>query len=56
MRDVNRHLHPERHGTGLWTNVYMGLIKAGWIAETGSGKAGDPKKVVLLRVPEEDED
>jgi len=32
------------------------VIKHGKIAETGSGKPGDPKMIVLLEVPEPDDD
>lgn len=54
-RELDRALHPERHGTFLWSRVYGGLISAGWIAETGTGKRGDPKQIVLMRLPEEEE-
>lgn len=54
-RELDRALHPERHGTFLWSRVYGGLINAGWIAETGTGRKGDPKQIVLMRLPEEDE-
>lgn len=55
LRDIGRHMHPERHGTTLWYKVYNGLIRAGWIAETGNGVKSEPKQVVLLRVPEEED-
>src|ERR1700676_2492531 len=55
QRDLNRVLHPERHGTSLWRQVYVGLIQGGWIAEDGQGTKSSPKQVVLLRLPEEDE-
>lgn len=54
-RELDRVMHPERHGTFLWSRVYGGLINAGWIAETGTGAKGSPKQIVLMRLPEEDE-
>ena len=57
VSQFNKKIHPERHGTSLWFQVYNnGLIRSGWVAERGSGNKGDPKMVVLLRVPEQDED
>jgi hypothetical protein len=52
----NKKMHPERHGTSLWNSVYVGLLKNGWIVEQGTGTKGDPKMVILLRAPSEDED
>jgi Bifunctional DNA primase/polymerase, N-terminal/Primase C terminal 1 (PriCT-1) len=54
-RELERALHPERHGTFLWSRVYGGLLNAGWIAETGNGTKGQPKQIVLMKLPEEDE-
>lgn len=55
-RDLERAMHPLRHGTSLWFQVYSGLIRNGWMLETGNGTKGDPKMVILARVPEvEDE-
>jgi hypothetical protein len=55
VRDLNRVMHPERHGTSLWFQVYNGLIRGGWIAEDGDGTKGSPRQVILLRVPEVDD-
>jgi hypothetical protein len=55
MRDVYRLIHPERYGTTMWQSVYTGLIKHGWCEERGTGKKGDPKRLVVLRLPEEDD-
>jgi hypothetical protein len=55
-RQLDRALHPERHGTYLWQRVYSGLLQAGWIAESGAGTKNNPKQVVLLRVPEDDDE
>jgi hypothetical protein len=55
LRDMFKLLHPERYGTSLWQNVYLGLIKHGWCEERGAGTRGDPKKIVLLRTPEDDD-
>jgi hypothetical protein len=52
---LHRRMHPERYGTSLWNKVYQGLIHSGWTMEEGTGKNGDPKTLVLLRVPEEDD-
>jgi hypothetical protein len=52
---LNRRMHPERYGTSLWNKVYHGLLQSGWTVEQGTGKKGDPKALVLLRVPEEDD-
>ena len=54
--DIDRSMHPERHGTFLWSRVYGGLLSAGWIGENGAGKKGDPKQIVLLRTPAKDDD
>jgi hypothetical protein len=55
-RDLEREMHTIRMGTDLWTSCYKGLIANGWIAETGSGKKGDPKNVILLRASDEGDD
>jgi hypothetical protein len=55
LRELTRLLHPERYGTKLWNDVYMGLIKAGWCVEEGKGTKGDPKRLRALRLPEEDD-
>lgn len=55
-RELNRSMHPERHGTTLWFKVYSGLIRNGWTIETGTGTKGDPKMLILMRVPEEEDE
>lgn len=55
LREIYRLLHPERLGTTLWSSAYFGLMKGGWCREEGKGSKGDPKKLVLLRMPEEDD-
>lgn len=55
LRDVERGMHPERHGTTLWGQAYQGLIKNGIIRERGTGKKGDPKRVILLQDIEEED-
>lgn len=55
-RDLNRIMHPERHGTSLWWQVYAGLAKNGWIIEDGDGTKGSPRQVILMRVPEPDDE
>lgn len=47
-RALIRALHADRHGTSLWTQAYVGLIKAGVIREEGTGDKGDPTHVQLL--------
>ncbi len=54
-RDLHRVMHPERYGTFMWGRSYQGLIQSGWIAESGKGTKGEPKQVILMRLPEEDE-
>ena len=56
LRDLYRVIHPERLGTSLWATSYSGLIKSGWCAEQGGGVKGAPKELILLRMPEEDDD
>lgn len=56
MRDLYKNLHPNRYGTTLWNQSYYGLVKSGQIAELGTGKKSDPKRVVLMRPPEEEDD
>jgi hypothetical protein len=55
VRELNRIMHPERQGTSLWFQVYAGLVRSGWITEVGTGVKDDPKMVLLMRVPEEDD-
>lgn len=55
QRDLSRAMHPERFGTSLWWQVYSGLVKNGWIAEDGTGTKGDPKQIILLRTPEDED-
>lgn len=54
-RDLNRAIHPERYGTFMFGRAYQGLLQSGWITETGKGTKGEPKQIVLMRLPEEDE-
>jgi hypothetical protein len=56
VRDLYKKMHPERHGTSLWGAVYLGLAKNGWIKEQGDGAKNNPKTVVLLRVPESEDE
>lgn len=56
LREMNRLLHPERYGTTLWGQAFSGLTRTGQIAVQGKGTKTDPKMVILLRAPEEDED
>jgi hypothetical protein len=56
MRELNKRMRPDRYGTALWYNCYSGLIKNGWTAEIGTGERGDPKRLVLLKVPENEDD
>jgi Bifunctional DNA primase/polymerase, N-terminal len=53
--ELGRRMHPERYGTSLWNKVYQGLLHGRWTLEQGTGKKGDPKTLVLLRVPETDD-
>jgi len=55
-RGLHRAIHPERYGTFMYGRAYQGLISGGWIAETGAGTKGEPKQIVLMRLPEEEED
>lgn len=55
QRDLHKLMHPERYGTTLWRQVYVGLLQGGWIAESGTGVKGDPKQIILMRVAEEEE-
>ena len=55
LRDLQRVMNSTRYGTTLWSQAYLGLSKAGWIRELGTGTKGDPKIVILLRVPEDDD-
>src|SRR6267378_2298761 len=59
LRELHKRMRPDRLGTWMWSQCYGGLIKAGITAEQGSGKpgpGGDPKILVLLQVPERDDD
>lgn len=47
-RELYRDLNADRHGTTLWNQAYIGLIKNGFIREEGTGKRGDIAYVQLL--------
>lgn len=49
--EVHNRLKPSKWGTTLWANSYLGLIKNGWIKESGAGTKGDPVIIELLRDP-----
>ena len=55
-RELDRIVHPLRHGTSLYNQCYVGLYKSGYIAEQGTGVKNDPFTVVLMRNVDEDED
>jgi len=54
-RDFDRAMHPERLGSSLWSSVFGGMIKMGWIELKGTGHKGDPEMVVLMRMFEDDD-
>ena len=56
IHELNKRMRPDRWGTWFWSQCYSGLIKAGITMENGTGVKGDPKTLVLLQVPERDED
>lgn len=55
-QDLRRQLHSTRHGTTLWGQAFVGLIKSGCMVETGKGVKSDPRILTLLSdfVDEED--
>lgn len=55
LRDVERGMHPERFGTSLWNMAYQGLIKNRIIQQVGSGRKGDPYRVILMQVIEDED-
>ena len=55
LRDVERQMHPERHGTTLWNQAYKGLVINRIIKQMGTGKKGDPIRVILLQDIEEED-
>jgi hypothetical protein len=54
-RVLNRIVHPERYGTFMYGRAYGGLLQSKWIAETGAGTKGEPKQIILMRLPEEED-
>jgi hypothetical protein len=56
IRKLNKKMRPDRFGSGLWFQVYSGLIRSGQTAETGTGVTRDPKRLVLLQIPENEDD
>jgi len=56
VRDLERALHSTRYGTTMWNQCYGGMVKSGWIMQIGSGKKGDPKRVMVMRPPENYDD
>ena len=55
-RDLKRECHADRHGTTMWGQSFGGLVKNGHVLVQGTGRKGDPKIVILLIPPEEDND
>ncbi len=55
-RDLKRECHADRHGTTLWGQSFGGLVKNGHVLVQGTGKKNDPKIVILLIPPDEDND
>lgn len=56
VRELYRIIHPERFGTSLWQQVYNGMLRSGWMAESGGGAKGTAKRLTLLWVPEESDE
>lgn len=54
-RDLIREVHADRHGTTIWSTAYMGLVKSRMIVEQGTGHKGDPKYVILIEAPQDDD-
>ena len=48
-RELERQLHASRHGTSLWSQALVGLMKANILRREGRGVAGDPAFIQLLR-------
>lgn len=46
---LNKVMRPEKYGTSLWGQSFNGLLQHGWIRVEG-----DTKKIILLRIPEEE--
>jgi Bifunctional DNA primase/polymerase, N-terminal/Primase C terminal 1 (PriCT-1) len=55
-RELERTIHALRYGTYMFNRSYEGLLRSGWIAETGVGSKGDPKQTVLMRLPEAEDE
>jgi hypothetical protein len=55
-RELNRAMHPMKYGTFVWSRALMGLVNSGWITKTGSGVKNDPAQIVLMRLPETEEE
>ena len=51
LRKLERIMQPLRYGMGLWSQAYSGLIKSGYCREEG-----DPKKLILMCQPEEEDE
>jgi hypothetical protein len=55
-RDLQRALHSERWGTSVWSQLWNGMLREGWIREEGAGTKADPKKTRLLRKMQTEDD
>jgi len=55
-RDLQRALHSERWGTSVWSQLWNGMLREGWIREEGAGSKADPKKTRLLRKMQTEDD
>ena len=55
-RKLRRLCHADRHGTTAWNYAFGGLVKSGDIVVQGTGKRDDPKIVILIEPPDEDDD
>jgi hypothetical protein len=58
LRELQRKVNYDAHGTTLWYATYGQLLRSGILAESGAGIPGDPKlvKVIVPLLRDEDED
>jgi hypothetical protein len=55
-RKLERIIHPMRHGTTLYNQCFIGLVKSGYIVQQGTGVKNDPAMVILMRNVEDEDD
>jgi bifunctional DNA primase/polymerase-like protein/primase-like protein len=55
-RNLEKIVHPIKHGTSMYYKCFAGLVSSGYLAIQGTGVKNDPEIVILMRNVERDEE